>query len=297
MNRALEGSSRDRFRRGVSGVFGVACACATAGALVALGSLLVHVVSRGASTLGPTFLRSGPARLAADAGIGPAIAGSLWTVLLAGAMAVPIALGAAVWLEEYAPRTWTTRVVETNIRNLAGVPSIVYGIIGLTVFVGGLGLGRTVLAGALTLVLFVLPIMVLNVQDALRSLPPGIREASRAVGATRWQMVRSQLLPAALPRIASGTILALARALGEAAPIVLVVGIGFVSLAPASPGDVFTALPLQIFDWARRPQADFQARAAAASLVLLAAIVTLNALAAWIGMRGEGRDRVDSGGV
>jgi phosphate transport system permease protein len=297
VNGSLEGSARDRARRRISSLFTAVCGLATAGGLAALGSLLVHVVAEGAGAIGPVFLRAGPARLAEDAGIGPAVAGSLWIVALSAAVAVPIAVGAAVWLEEYAPRTWTTRAIETNIRNLAGVPSIVYGIIGLTVFAGGLGLGRTVLAGALTLVLFVLPLLVLTVQDALRALPPGLREASWAVGATRWQVVRRQLLPAALPRIASGTILTLARALGEAAPIVLVVGIGFVSLAPSSPGDVFTALPLQIFDWARRPQADFQARAAGASLVLLVAIVVLNALAAWIRLRRPtGRD-LDTGGV
>jgi phosphate transport system permease protein len=196
---------------------------------------------------------------------------------LTAAISFPLGVGAAIYLEEYAPRSWITRLLQTNISNLAGVPSIVYGILGLAIFVRSFGLGRSVLAGAATLALLVLPVVIIAAQEALKAVPRSLREASYGVGATKWQTIRYQVLPVALPGILTGTILSLSRAIGETAPLIMIGALTFIAFSPTSPMDPFTVLPIQIFNWAAKPQAEFHELAAAAIIVLLVVLLVMNA--------------------
>lgn len=259
-----------------SRVFGWLCAASTAICIAALVGLIVDVLKNGVPWLSWTLLTSYPSRDPAKAGILPALMGSLWLIGLTALFSIPTGVGAALYLEEYASSSWLKKLVQLNISNLAGVPSIVYGILGLGLFVRAMSLERSVLAGALTLTLVVLPIVILSTQEALRAVPGTIRQASYALGATRWQTVWHQVLPAALPGVMTGVILAIARALGEAAPLVAVGAVAFVAFVPQSLGDEFSALPLQIFNWAERPQEEFHGLASAAIVVLLAVLIVLN---------------------
>jgi phosphate transport system permease protein len=232
---------------------------------------------------------------ALTAGVRTAILGSLWTILFTILVAFPLGVGAAIYLEEYATDNWLNRTIRTNINNLAGVPSIVYGILGLAIFVRTLepltsgavfGLvdpttanGRTVLAAGLTLGLLVLPIIIINAQEAIRSVPQSLRKASYGLGATKWQTVWSHVLPNAMPGILTGTILAISRAIGETAPLVVVGASTAISFDPSSPFSKFTTLPIQIYQWTSRPQDEFRSLAAAAILVLLIILLSLNAAA------------------
>lgn len=242
------------------------------------------------------FITSGQSRKPSQAGVNPAIRGSLWLIGLTALFSVPTGVGAALYLEEYAGASRWKKFVQLNIANLAGVPSIVYGILGLGIFVRtvalpggvyqiGLGLDRVVLSGALTLTLVVLPIVILASQEALRAVPGSIRQASYALGATKWQTTWRQVLPAALPGMMTGVILAISRALGEAAPLVAVGAVGFISHPPDSPFSQFTALPLQIYYWAAHAKHEFHSLAAAAILVLLAVLILMNAAAVWVRYR------------
>ncbi|QDV75769.1 phosphate ABC transporter permease PstA [Botrimarina mediterranea] len=259
-----------------SKLFGWLCALATALCIAALVWLLVDVLMNGLPWLSWTLLTSYPSRDPAKAGILPALMGSLWLIGLTALFSIPTGVGAAVYLEEYVASSWWKKLVQLNISNLAGVPSIVYGILGLGLFVRGMALERSVIAGALTLSLVVLPIVILSTQEALRAVPGTIRQASYALGATRWQTVWSQVLPAALPGVMTGVILAIARALGEAAPLVAIGAVAFVAFVPQSLSDEFSAMPLQIFNWAERPQEEFHGLASAAIVVLLAVLIVLN---------------------
>ncbi len=256
---------------------------AAALAVAALTLLLVVVARDGLDRLSWDFLTSYASRFPERAGIRAALLGSLWVVGLTALIAVPVGVAAAIYLEEFAPRHWLTRLLEGNINNLAGVPSIIYGLLGLAPFVRAVALGRSILAGALTLSLVVLPIVIVAAREGLRSVPQGIREASLALGATRWQTVWHQVLPAALPSIMTGVILALSRALGETAPLITIGALLFVPFDPRGPMDSFTVLPIQIYNWVSRPQPGFHEAAAAAIIVLLAMLLGLNALA--IGVR------------
>jgi phosphate transport system permease protein len=247
--------------------------------IVTLVALLTTVWRDGADALTLTFLTSLPSRFASQAGLLPALVGSIWVMVLTLAIAFPLGVGTAIWLEEYAPRGRLTAVIQTNIANLAGVPSVVYGILGLALFVRAFALGRTVLSGALTLALLILPVIIIAAQEAVRAVPGSIRQGALALGATRWQAVRHQILPVALPGILTGTILALSRAMGETAPLILVGALGFVPFVPRGPGDGFTVLPVQIYNWISRPEPEFHALAAAGILVLLALLLVLNAAA------------------
>jgi len=251
-------------------------------ALVALGALIVDIWSDGASRLSWNFLTGFPSRRAADAGVWHALTGSVFVILVTGLLAVPIGVAAAIYLEEYGGRSVAARIIEMNITNLAAVPSIIYGLLGLGLFVRALGMGRSVLAGASTLALLVLPVVILSTREALRAVPPSIREGSYALGATKWQTVWYQVLPVAFPGILTGTILALSRAIGETAPLITIVALTFVAFAPDSIWSPFTVLPIQIFNWVSRPQRDFQVNAAAGILVLLALLLTMNAAAIWL---------------
>lgn len=266
-------------RRRSGRLFLALCYVATALGILALLVLLADVILRGAPQLSWDFLTSFPSRLAERSGVLAALVGTFYVALIVVAVAFPVGIATAIWLEEYAPQGTLKRILETNIGNLAGVPSIIYGMLGLAVFVRALGLQRSLLAGGLTIAVLVLPIVIINAQEALRAVPPSIRHASFALGATRWETVRYHVLPAATPGILTGTILALSRAVGEAAPIILISSIAFIAFLPESLLDSFTILPIQIFIWVSKPQAGFHAIAASAIIVLLALLLTLNALA------------------
>jgi phosphate transport system permease protein len=257
--------------------------------IVTLGALLVQVVVKGVQFLDPVLLLEPPSADPAIAGARPAILATIYLGLLLIAFTVPIGVGTAIYLEEYADKErWYNRLLEVNIQNLAAVPSIVYGILGLAFLVRGLGLGRVLLAGAMILTLLVLPTLIIAAREAIRAVPDSIRQGSYALGATKWQTVWRQVLPAAAPGIATGSILALSRALGETAPLLLVGALTYVAFNPTLLGD-FTALPVQIYQWTARPQEDFRILAAAAIIVLLAILLTLNAFAIWLRNRYERR--------
>jgi phosphate transport system permease protein len=246
-------------------------------------TLLIDVASDGLGKLSWHFLTSFPSSFPSRAGIQSPIVGTILLMFLTALFAIPVGVGAAIYLEEYADKErWYNRMIEVNIQNLAAVPSIVYGILGLAFLVRGLGLGRVLLAGALTLTLLVLPIVIIASREAIRAVPTSIREAALALGATRLQMIRRQLLPAALPGIATGSILALSRAIGETAPLILIGAIVFVPFNPTGLYSAFTALPIQIFNWTTRPQPEFKLLAAAVILVLLGLLLTMNAFAIWL---------------
>ncbi len=276
---AVEFDVRPQRRRLKGDVFLWVCFVATLVGVVLLAVLLIDILRQGLGRLSADFLTSYPSRFPERAGIKSALWGTIWTVSFTGLLSFPLGVGAAIYLEEYAPRTWLTRVIETNIANLAGVPSIVYGVLGLAVFVRGMALGRSVLAGAATLALLILPIVIISAQEAIRAVPPSIRDAGLGIGATKWQTLRLLVLPIAFPGILTGMILALSRAIGETAPLIMIGALTFVAFTPDTPLDPFTVLPIQIFNWASRPQAGFHELAAAAIIVLLVALLSMNALA------------------
>lgn len=274
-----------RRRRRLSKAFAVLCAASTLFSVLVLVFLLAAILYEGLPWLSLRFLTSFPSRNPEKAGILPSLVSSLWLIGLTGLISVPIGVGAAVYLEEYArPSRWRS-LVQLNIANLAGVPSIIYGILGLGLFVRALALERSILAGSLTLTLVVLPMIILAAQEALRAVPDSIRRASYALGATRWQTVWHQVLPAAIPGIMTGVILSISRALGEAAPLVALGAATFITFVPMSPAEEFSALPVQIFEWAGRPQAEFHHVAAAAIIVLLTVLILLNATAVYLRYR------------
>lgn len=267
-------------RRKLNGtLFYGACVAAIAVLLLALVALLVDVFVRAAPWLDLEFLTGVPSSRPARAGILPALVGSFEIGLIVGLLTFPIGVGAAIYLVEYASDTRLNRLLQTNISNLAGVPSIIYGILGLALFVRTLALGPTILAAALTLSLLILPVVIIASIEALRAVPAAQREGAYALGATRWQMVRRSVLPAAAPGIMTGIILAMARAIGEAAPLILIGAFTFVTFLPNPFEGQYTVLPIQIYGWATRPQADFQGISAAAIVVILALMLILNALA------------------
>lgn len=251
------------------------------------------------------FLRSQQSPNPQITGVRPAILGSLWTILITILFAFPVGVGAAIYLEEYAADNRLNRLIQTNINNLAGVPSIIYGILGLAVFVRALGLitsgaafgvvdpttanGRTILSAGLTLGLLILPLIIINAQEAIRAVPGSLRQASYGLGGTTWQTIWSHVLPSALPGILTGTILAISRAIGETAPLVVVGASTFIAIDPNSPFSKFTTLPIQIFQWTARPQDVFRNTAAAAIIVLLVLLLSLNASAVLLRNRFSNR--------
>lgn len=267
-------------------------------------TLIIDVLIDGAGRLGWQFLTSYPSRKPDEAGILSAWVGTVWIMVLTGLIAFPLGVMAGIYLEEYGKRNWLTNLIEINIANLAGVPSIIYGLLGLGLFVRALALNRSVISGAATLAILVLPIIILSTREALRSVPFSIREASYALGATRWQTIRHQVLPAAMPGILTGTILAMSRAIGETAPLITIGALTYVAFLPTSPisaefpyisvrglFDPFTVLPIQIFNWVSRPQKGFFADAAAGIIVLLIITFLLNALAIWLRYKYQKRMR------
>jgi phosphate transport system permease protein len=260
-------------------------------ALAALAALLYDIARDGLGRLSWQFITSYPSRRAADAGIFPALIGSIYVIVLTALMTVPLGVGAAVYLEEYGTHTRLARIIEINIANLAGVPSIIYGLLGLGLFVRLFGMGRSLLAGACTLALLVLPTIIISTREALRAVPKSLREGSYALGATKWQTIQYQVLPAALPGLLTGLILALSRAIGETAPLITIGALTYVPFVPDSLFSPFTVLPIQIFNWVSRPQAAFAENAAAGILVLLVLLLAMNGVAVVLRDRFQQRAR------
>jgi len=258
--------------------------------LVFLATLVIDLLYDGLGRINWSFLTSFPSRRPERAGILSAIVGTLYIMGLTALFGFPLGVGAGIYLEEYSRRkNWLTRLIEINIANLAGVPSIIYGLLGLGVFVRALNLERSLISGALTLALLVLPIIIIASREALKAIPFTIREASYALGATKWQTIFYQVLPAALPGILTGVILALSRAIGETAPLITIGALTYIAFLPESIFDPFTVLPIQVFNWGSRPQQAFAVNAAAAIIVLLAITLILNSVAIYLRYRFQRR--------
>lgn len=257
-------------------IFRIICKALTWTSLVVLVVLLYHVAEQGFHRLSPDFLTNFPSRFPEKAGIKSALWGSIWLISLVFLISVPIGIASAIYLEEYKIKGMLARVIEVNITNLAGVPSIVYGILGLAIFVRFFGLDRSLIAGAFTMSLLILPVIIIASREALRAVPQSIRHGAYALGATQWQTIYHHVLPAALPGILTGVILAMSRAIGETAPLIMIGALTYVAFVPESIMDPFATLPIQIFNWASRPQAAFEEVAAAGIIVLLVVLLTMN---------------------
>ncbi len=261
-------------------------------ALIALATLVFDIVSDGASRLSFQFLTNIASRNADQAGVYHALMGSIWVIVLTASLALPIGVAAAIYLEEYGTRSRSARFIELNISNLAAVPSIIYGLLGLGLFVRLMGMGQSVMAGAATLALLALPVVIMSTREALRTVPNSIREGSYALGATKWQTIWNQVLPMAMPGVLTGLILALSRAIGETAPLITIGALTYVPFAPDGIWSKFTVLPIQVFNWVSRPQPEFKANAAAAILVLMVLLLSMNAIAIVVRDRQQRRGRV-----
>ena len=266
--------------------------------VLTLAVLLAGLVQDGAGRLNWDFFTKFPSRRAENAGILSAIVGSSLVMLLTALTAIPLGVSAGVYLEEYAPRNWVTEIIEINVNNLAGVPSIIYGLLALGLFVYALDFGQSILSAGLTLALLILPIIIVATREAIRSIPSSIREGAYALGATRWQMVRDHILPYSTGGILTGVIIGLARAIGETAPIITIGALTFIAFLPDAPLSTqfpyvsfewlkspFTVMPIQMFNWMSRPQAAFQENAAAAGVVLVVMTLLMNGAAIWLRLR------------
>lgn len=267
------------FRKAVGTVLYFVFLSAVLVGIVGLVVLLTQILIQGAPWLSWHFITGFPSRHPEEAGLLSALAGTIWLMILTAVFTVPIGVGAAIYLEEYAPKNWVTGFIEINLSNLAGVPSIVYGLLGLAVFVQFLDLGRTLLAGAMTLALLALPIVILASREAIRAVPGSHRLAAYALGADKWQVIRGVVLPSSIPGILTGTILAMSRAIGEAAPVIAISALVYLTFVPTNPLDRFTVLPIQIFNWISRPQDEFRGLAAAGIIVLLVILLSMNSVA------------------
>lgn len=268
-------------------LFSRCCGVVTWMGTVLLMMLLYQIFSDGLPWLSVEFLTSFPSRFPERAGIKSALAGTVWLIGLIAIISVPVGVATALFIEEFSAKNKLARFIDLNISNLAGVPSIVYGIIGLAIFVRGLGLDRSLISGALTMSLLILPVIIIASQEAIRAVPSSIRLAAFALGATRWQTVWSHVLPASFPGIMTGIILGLSRAIGETAPLIMIGALTYVAFVPVGPMDSFTALPIQIFNWVSRPQQEFHELAAAAIIVLLVVLLIMNSAAIFIRYKME----------
>ncbi len=266
-------------------IFKFAAIAAISIALLVLVVLLVDVVIDGAPRISWSFLTNFPSRKPLDAGLFSALVGTIWVMVLVAIIAFPIGVGAGLFLEEFAGDTWYAQIIEININNLAGVPSIIYGLLGLQVFVRlmePITGGRSILSGALTLALLILPILIVSTREAIRSVPDSIRQAGFALGATKWEVVWNHVLPLAFPGILTGTILSLSRAIGETAPLIMIGALTFISFLPDGPQSPFTVLPIQIYNWVARPQAEFHVNSAAGIIVLMVMLLLMNSTAIYL---------------
>ncbi len=279
-------------------IFAVLGILALAIGLMTIASLFVDMLIGGWERLHPEFFTNFPSRRAAQAGILSAWVGSVLVMIVTALVAVPLGVGAGIWLEEYAPKHWITDVIEININNLAGVPSIIYGLLALGLFVYTFGLGQSIQTAGLTLALLILPMVIVATRESIRSIPQVIREGAYALGATKWQAVKDHIVPYSLPGILTGVILGLSRAIGETAPIITIGALTFIAFLPPAPitdtapffsfewlQAPFTVMPIQIFNWTSRPDSAFQQNAAAAGAILVAMTLTMNALAIWLRYR------------
>jgi phosphate transport system permease protein len=280
----MTNSERNRLKDKAFQVFGIFC---TFIGLVVLGVFLIDIIIEGSRRLDWDFLTSLPSRRASRAGILTAWVGTLWILVLTTLIALPLGVAAGLYLEEYGKKSRWGDFLEINIANLAGVPSIIYGLLGLEIFVRQMRLGSSLLAGALTLSLLILPIIIVTTREAIKAVPRSIRDGSYALGASKWQTVWNQVLPASFGSILTGIILALSRAVGETAPLIVIGALAYVPFTPSSPLDEFTVLPIQIFNWTSRPQAAFLENAAAAIIVLLVITFLLNGIAVYLRNRQQ----------
>lgn len=255
---------------------------ATLSGVVLLGVLIFDVISTGWKWLSPDFFHNFASRLPDRSGIKAALWGSIWVMAVTAPLTFVLGVATAIYLEEYAKKSWWSRFIQLNISNLAGVPSIVYGILGLTLFVRQLALGESVLAGGLTMTLLILPIVIVASREAIASVPASLKYASRAMGATRWQTIQKVVLPYAFPGILTGNILAISRAVGETAPLIMIGAVTYIAFTPSSVMDAFTVLPIQIYSWISMPQEVFHELAAAGIIVLLAFLLTMNGIAVYL---------------
>jgi phosphate transport system permease protein len=270
-------------------IFSRACAFITWSSVLLLAVLLYQVSADGFAWLDWQFISSFPSRFPDRAGIKSALVGTFWLISLVAVTSIPVGVSSALYLEEFAKPGKLNKFIEVNISNLAGVPSIVYGILGLAIFVRFFALERSLLSGALTMSLLILPVIIIASREAVRSVPMSIRNAAFSLGATRWQTTWHHVLPASFPGIMTGVILALSRAIGETAPLIMIGALTFVAFLPAGPMDSFTALPIQIYNWVSRPQQEFHDLAAAGIIVLLVVLLILNASAIYIRNKTEKR--------
>ena len=268
---------RQARRKWMGRAFHGLCLLSVCIALGMLAVLLIYLLQQGVTGIDWSFLTSFPSRHPDKAGIKAAMLGSIYVVLVAGVVSFTLGVATALFLEEYATRSRFSKIAKINIANLAGVPSIVYGILGLQIFVHSMHLGSSVLAGGFTLALLVLPIVIVAASEAVRAVPPSLREGSYALGATRWQVIWHMVIPQAFPGILTGVILAVSRAMGETAPLIAMGALAFVPFTPDSPLSRFTVLPIQIFNWTSRPQEGFRETAAAGIIVLLVILLVMNA--------------------
>lgn len=270
-----------------SKIFAMFCGGVVLMSMVILAVLLIQVSIDGFAYLDAQFLQSFPSRFPEKAGIKSALVGTIWLISLTALISIPVGVSAAIYLEEYTRKGPISKFIELNINNLAGVPSIVYGILGLAVFVRFFGLERSLIAGALTMSLLILPVIIIASREAIKTVPDSQRQAAYALGATRWQTVSSHVLPGSASGILTGVILAVSRAIGETAPLLIIGALTYVAFLPEGIHDEFTALPIQIFNWASRPQAEFHNVASAAIIVLLLVLLCLNGIAIYIRQRAE----------
>lgn len=269
-------------RKRLNSVFHALFWMSTVFGVIALALLLIQVLRQGIGWVDWDFLTNFSSRIPENAGFKAAIFGTLWLMAITAPLTFIIGVATAIYLEEYARDTKISRIIQTNISNLAGVPSIVFGLLGLTIFVRLLGFGNSVLSGGLTMTLLVLPIIIVASQEAIKAVPTSLRHASFAMGANRWQTVVRVVLPSAFPGILTGTILSMSRAIGETAPLIVIGAVGYIAFTPDSWFSQFTVMPIQIYGWASLPQAAFQNVAAAGILVLLVALLGMNAVAIYL---------------
>ena len=266
-------------RKFIGIVFLAFCLLGVLVAMMGLISLLIQVILQGYEWVTPNLIFNYPSRHPEQAGLWAALIGTLYMMGLTALITVPMGVGAAIYLEEYAPKNWITSFIEINTSNLAGVPSIVYGLLGLSIFVYFLKLERSILAGSLTMSLLILPVLILASREAIKAVPRAHREAAFALGGDKWQVVKMAVLPTAFPGILTGVILALSRAIGEAAPMVAITALVYITFIPVTPMDRFTVMPIQIFNWVSRPQDDFRGLAAGGIIILLILLLSMNSIA------------------
>jgi phosphate transport system permease protein len=274
--------TRLKYRRFKAKIFKGLCILSTMMGMIFLIILLGKILKDGLHFLSWDFIVNFPSRKAENAGIQSALWGSIWLIIGTSVIAIPIGVAASIYLEEFSRKNWFGKLIDINISNLAGVPSIVYGILGLAIFVRAFNLERSIISGALTMSLLILPFIIIASREAIKAVPDSTRYAALALGSTRWQMVRDHVLPSALPGIMTGIILSVSRAIGETAPLLIIGALGFVAFNPNGLMDAFTVLPIQIFNWAARPQPQFHQVAASGIIVLLIVLMTMNSVAIYI---------------